>query len=454
MARAAKKSAPKKSAPKEGVEELVESQVEAEVVMEEIPDEEEIVTQPMEEALAEAAPKDPEDMVYPEIECRVLTPDNPLTFADAKEWLGWEEPIDDEEFEDPDIFMFGKGIVLHAVQGVQRAIMPGLYERYAMEILHGNWAGMQEDETPNGETIVVGQYGHVLDGDHRLLGLCRAVEMYIENPDKFPFWTEKGEPYLTTVIISGISEKPRVLNTFNTGKVRSLSDAIHTSGLFRDFSKKEMKKICKAADFAIKTLWDHIGVIHAYGPRKSHAEALDFVLRHPKLIECVKSCFAEEPSLSETGVSTGAMAALLYLMAASKTNPRKKNGIGYYQVDAPSEKQIDFALYNKAEEFMIKFAQGDDKFKALYNCILNLTEQEDGKTYGIFRTIDRNILYEKTCLIFKTWKQYVENQPITLKTIGLRYKIDEEGEKFLNEEVTVAGIDLGITRKEEIPEDE
>lgn len=450
MVKAAKKSAPKKSAPVveaptvdevvEAIEEVVEAVTE---------DTTEVETEAIEETIEEAT-EETMEKVYPEIECEVYTHDNPMTWELAKEFLGWTEPKEGEEFPDPDVIMFGKTIMLAGIREVQRSVTPGLYERYAQEILHGNWAGMREDETPNGEPIIVGWYAHVIEGMHRFLGLGRAVELWLENPDAYPFWETRGEPTLPTIMIRGISESIRVLNTINTGKPRNLADALHTSGLFKDFTKRDMKRLCKAADFAIKTVWDHVGMPHAYGPRKSHAEALDFLLRHPKLVEVVKSCFAEEPKLSETGVSCGAMAALTYLMGASKTVANKKNGQGYYQVDKPSENQIDFSRMAKAEEFMMKFAQGDPAFKTLYNAILNLTDNEDGKNFGIFRSVDRNILYEKTCLIFKTWKCWLDGNPITIKTIGLKYRTDEEGEKFLNEEVICDGIDLGINRKEQV----
>lgn len=481
MPKAAKKTAPKSNAkkaslpvnePEEEIVEEIESEemdpgfVEDEVLSEEELDEE-LAEEESSEEDSESEESEEEsgeveyevieqqerEIIYPEIECRVYDKDNALTFEVAKQLLGWTEPSEGKEFQDPHVYMFDQGIYLAGVEGVQRSIMPTLFERYSTEILRRNWSGLnleKEDQTPNGESIIIGKTGRTLDGMHRLLGLIRAVERFRENPEEFSqWWDSEEEIHLPTIVITGISEDIDIVNTINTGKDRKLADAIHASGLFKDFNKRDTKLVCKAADFAIKTIWDHVGVYHAYGPRKSHAEAFDFLQRHPRIIEAVKHCFAFHKELAEKGITTGAMAALMYLMGASKTKPSNAKKTGYYDVDEPSEKQIDFGHWKKAEEFVDKFGNETREFTPLYGQIRKLTEAEDGKAFGIFRTVDRNVLYEKTCLIFKAWSCYLSGNPITAKAIGLKYKIDEEGEKYLDEEVILAGIDRGIFRKDE-----
>jgi hypothetical protein len=145
---------------------------------------------------------------------------------------------------------------------------------YAQEILQRNWAGPSTfpGETVNGETIVIGRTGIVLSGQHRLIGLVLAFQMWLGKNKLHwqKYWQE--EPFLESLIVTGVSEHPCIVRTLDNVKSRTLADTLYTSEVFdgltlpeangetqRTLRPKERMELARMLDSAVDLLWKRTG---------------------------------------------------------------------------------------------------------------------------------------------------------------------------------------------------
>jgi hypothetical protein len=287
------------------------------------------------------------------------------------------------------------------------------------EILAGNWE-------MNGDTITIGAKGWVLDGKHRLTSLVLAAQEWERNPEKYPFW--KTAPTLDTVLVFGINESAKVVNTIGTGKQRSISDSIYASGLFADQDKKHISKMSKMLEHAVRLLWDRTGAKDdAYNPRISHSEAFDFVERHPTLVQCVRTVFLEdvnEGSLSKY-FSLGYLSGMMYLMATSGAEAKE-----YFEaVDRHESMLTDEELpsYQTADQFIAALGRRDKDLSGLFACLDKWIEE------GVTRQD------MKLAALGKAWNSYKDGKPVTKVTVKLAEK---DGVSVLVD-AGVGGIDNG-----------
>jgi len=195
-------------------------------------------------------------VLYPEVSVELCTGDDLLTADKAKELLRWQEleVKKGATFTDRN----GKPVRCNAVGLRQRLFTPSLARQWMCEILGRPGQGINPETNLGGnwqltgETIVIGRTGLCIEGQHRLVGLIWAVQEWAKEPDKFPAWQE--EPAINALIVKGISEAPEVVNVMNTGKPRSLADAIVACGLFGDVDPKSLRVLSRMADYAVRLL--------------------------------------------------------------------------------------------------------------------------------------------------------------------------------------------------------
>lgn len=250
-------------------------------------------------------------IIYDSIKAVVCQGEKSLTYDQAKDLLGWEEETEGKTFGKHFLFKSGEKKVRTTKNLHNRDFQMPNALLVKQEVLRRKWK-------LNGETLIIGDRGSILSAQHRLIGFVMAVDDYRKEPETYPAW--KTEPTLDCVIVYGISEDDDVVNTIDTGRPRTLADVIFRSIYFADVEPSERKNLARSTQYAICKVWDRTGAKeNAYDPglMRTHAESIDFMKRHPRILECVRHIHAEDGSESQLGdiiSSKGDAAGLLYLM--------------------------------------------------------------------------------------------------------------------------------------------
>jgi len=361
------------------------------------------------------AAKEDRPEIYPDVVCKVLDGEEALTADQAKELLGWEEVETGSRFKD----LNGNGIYCSNNLGNRPLTMSNV-KTISQDILRGKWK-------LNCENMIIGKTGQTLNAQHRLIALIFAVQTYNKEPDKYEHWSK--EPTIDTLLVLGADESDEVVNTMDTAKPRTLAEVIYRSTYFADLKPVDRKKVARAADYAVRLMWHRTGAEHnSFAPRRTHAESLEFIDRHPKLLECVKHIVIEDgdKGLIKRFLPVGSAAALLYLMSTGNSELAK-----YRESDKPSEDDLTFDLWDEACDFWVGLAQQSKGFELVRNELANLME-------------DLSASFAVRCaLLISAWEAVSNGKKITPKVLKLQFETDDDGFKQFTDCPTVGGIDVG-----------
>lgn len=352
-------------------------------------------------------------IVYEEGHVKVFQGDEALTVEKAKQLLGWREAkVDEEPLLVDD---YGKKIVCTNNRNNRPYYIQNA-DAIKQEVLRGRWR-------MNWENLIIGETGNVLSGQHRLIGFILAVQTWEQSPEDYPHW--EVIPSLEIAIAFGCSEDEDVINTIDTGKSRNLTDVLYRSEYFREFKPSDRKFVARTADFAVKTLWERTGVKDAFSLHRTHAESLDFIKRHPKLLDCVKHVFEEntEGRIQKYAKSLGTAAGFMYLMAVS-------NSDWLVYKEQRNESCLNLDNWDKASEFWLAIGNKDKKFNLLHRAVVDLAQHNSP-----------NLEYQT--LLIKAWLLFSADKPFTEANLAMKYNLDEDGVRFLIEFPLLGGIDAG-----------
>lgn len=353
------------------------------------------------------------EIVYPQVKVTLRSGANPMTQSDAKKILGWTEVDKDVLFTD----LNGKRIACSNNVG-NRPFSRANADTVQQQVLRQRWK-------LNGETMIIGESGLCLSVQHRLIGLILACQEWSLRPDKWPLWTT--EPTMDCILVFGISEDDATVNTLDTGKTRSLADVIYRSEYFKGMPSKDRKTVARMCDYAVRLLWHRTGAVDAFAPRRTHAESLDFINRHPKILECVKHIF-EENGEGEDGnkigkwLSPGYASAMLYLMGCCKSDDK-----AYYTSANRSESLLTWE-FDKAADFWSLLAGNSKECSAIQVAIKKFLQDGAGS------------MDERLAVICKAWHSKLKHGMVRLNDLSLNYSTFED-KKTLTECPTVGGID-------------
>ena len=406
------------------------------------------------------------EVVYPNLEikeCSTNSPAGPLTAKRWKTILGWETEKEFKERmvrEKPDSkpehwvygdLFHGKNTAGEKVRLLYSANNRPFDELWSEDIeymvLTGRWAGPYTvpGETVNGETVRISRYGEVLSGQHQgwatiiaqeKLDLSRGEGSDPDNP-RYPFWNGVDELFIETILVTGLSEDPRVLQTIDYVKPRTMGDVLYTMDVFRRNTPAERKEMTRMLAIAAEVLWERTDA-KGY---QTHPEMVMFIDRHKRLLKAVEHLFMENNakgldqyicskcrwrswilysncqkcgasklekketggrSISNMRISAGQAAALLYLMGCSRDKDRGglTDGDKYrHEKPAPSEKNLDWSLWDTAREFWARLARDNDFLPvkhALARLIDSSPQNEENQGLG-----GRNP--EKVTIIQRAW---------------------------------------------------
>lgn len=374
---------------------------------------------------------------------------NPITVEKAKYLLGWLE-------EDGDAVKFKSG-------EYSTELEPYLPRRVKLQnnphnrpINSGNFLDLRQSILTkkwkfNGEPIIVGKTGTLLNGQHTLIATVLAEFERTEGDNKDHWATIWDSPItIDKMIVYGVDETDEVVNTMDTCKSRSLADVIYRANHFKGMKldPKQRRSIAKIMEHAVRLLWDRTGAgLDAFSPRRTTLECVDFINRHEWLVKAVRHIWEENGDTDEIAkyVTLGYASGLLYLMATSTTDGDK-----YRAMDNPSEKAVSFGNRDKALAFWTEFVSGDERDLARFNPVREaigmLADAETGKT---------GTLAEKIAIIFKAWCLYLEDGKFTKASLKLDYHQREDGSLKLLDKPDFGGIDaVSIDTKEDDEEGE
>lgn len=375
---------------------------------------------------------------FPKPGVEVKVGDKALTVAEAKELIGWEEEPEGKNWEKGTYAFSFKGVKLRLNnRPTNRPFRRTLADRWASEFLRNKWGF-------NGEPIILDRLGHVQDGQHRLVGYIMADIDYRHHPEKWKgdYGTKPIDGSYETIIVKGISDKAEVVDTLNTGQKRTLSDVIFRRHEFgKKITEKDAKKLSTVLAQACRLVWLRTtGKKITDAPHFPHSEAVEFVERHPKLVDAVEFIVTEDKGEAgasrriagvEGGLSLGTAAGMMYLAGVAATDP-----------DAFREatEALDYKLWDKAEEFWVKFAAYAQREGLPKNTdtdpILSLV-----KTVG---KVDAGggLGRDAICgMIAKAFTAFIEGEKLTVRQVKIGITTTEDGKKELKEFPYIGGVD-------------
>lgn len=379
------------------------------------------------------------DILYPEVKVQLRMKGvgkGPITVEDAKQFLGW---VTEEESK----VKFGDDYFLKDLEGnkvrlnhndTNRPFRRTLAMRWANEILRKKWK-------LNGETLIFDRLGMAQSAQHRLIGLVFAEQLRKKEKDKWAeYW--KGPVNIEGIIVVGIEEHRDTVDTIDLGGARTLADVLFRN---REFGGTEdnQEKLARTLAIANRLVWLRVGGKNVSdAPHFPHSEALEFLEYHPELLNAVRFIEVQDSSADETEknrisslVSKGYAAALMYLMAVSKTNPDKYDAEG----------EINLEMWDKAEEFWEKFAEGSNLSAGDPILMLRkvLTDAKAGSGE------QRDELVGK---VVKAWNAFVDGVKIKATDLKLkREKHPTTGKFVLAEDPRIGGLD--VVREKEVVEE-
>lgn len=384
--------------------------------------------------------KQPEgEIVYPEVDVILCKDDTQLTCAQAEKFLQWTAEGEGESFEADYLLVDETGKKIRCPANNSNRPFDKTHAKVLQgEILRGNWR-------LNGESIVIGKYGQVLSGQHRLVALVLAVQEWEADPSKYPHWKE--EPTIPCLVITGVEEDDKTVNTIDTGKPRSLSDVIYRSHYFDGKTNKEKEALAKICAASVSMLAYRTGLDNeafCVG-RRTHADSLSILERHLTLLKAVKHVY-EESHGSGTHLREflplGYAAALLYLMGSSASDPTK-----YQSADHPSEKLLNWDKWDSASEYIVLLSQDVPEMNAIREELARLNGYELKSPLN------------QCHVIAKGWLEFDRvgaGTRIKEKAVQMDVQESEDGEFYINpsDYPSVGGIDKGDPKDPLIEADE
>lgn len=420
---------------------------------------------------------DERPIIYPVPEVRMQFGDTPLTVDMAKALLGWEWL---EDYQDsllvqlPDLpqerlsellerFKEGATLRDYSDRYVRcwnnrnnRPLDMAWCRQLAVDILNSG-PGVSATERRwqlNLENIIIGQRGTVMSGQHRLIALVIAGQMWESDPTYRDQWQANWptEPTLATTVACGAEETPQVFRTLDNSKPRTLYDVFATSPYFTLLPEARRRVACKALEQAVKALWDRTGAgTNPFVYLRTHGESLNFLGRHPRLMECVTHVMdCDKAGTMPTalgGLSYGTCAALLYLMGSADSDPERYQAL--LKKGEATEKALKWvSTWKRAKDFWKELGNPDSPLRAVLADHRCPVAGDPGMHAMSGLTFLAGTKLEQLGVLALAWQAYRHDTPVTLPVLLLEYMPDFDSHGTLqkiciNQHYTVGGIDIG-----------
>lgn len=418
-----------------------------------------------------STPVETREVKFPEIDVTLCLGDSAVTAEQARSVLGWRKTTERSEA----LFTCQEGEFVACDNNTRnRPFDEKTALSYAQDILNRNWAdsrnsrpGDPEPMTINGETIIIDRYGEVDSGQHRLVGLVFASQIWHGFGKLGTVWEGRWkdlwptEPTMEAIMVYGVSGNQRVKRTLDNVRPRTLGDVLYTTGIFGKSTAANRERLCKVLDYSVRHLWLRVWQdINSHSPSRTHSESVDFIQRHPRLAEAVKHITTEDtvPVDRESKpipgakrklsryVPPGTASGMLYLMGCSRSIYED-----YRNADPPNEKALNWENWERALEFWTALAKGGADMKEVRLAFDALVDPETGS---------EGSAAERQAVLCLAWNRWVERHKIREQDLKLEWDShsDEDGNvvsRSLKGVYTLGGIDLGDPGdKEDVKDDD
>jgi hypothetical protein len=376
------------------------------------------------------------EITYPEYRVDLRVGPEAITADEMKEILGWSvvpEPdpeANGEEVEYDVLLTDREGNEVYCTNNpINRPFYKSTCEQYVQELLNGKWQF-------NGEPLVISETGVVLSGQHTGVALILAEQDRKADSKR---WGRKPIT-MDRVIVYGVSEKDEVVNTLDTGRPRTLADAVYRCDVLSDVrSKKERKEIAGAVGTAISVVWDRTDVATAFDLAFTHSEALAFFMKHPSILKASTHVIEEATDTTLTRklyLRPGYAAGLLFLMGTCKSDPGK-----YYEsFKSRSEDKLDLSMWETAEDYFTDLLGQGKKTRAVLTVMSDLCASPDEDALPV-------PVSHRMAIVIKGWERWLKGKSI--KEEHLEVECDNVDDKLVMFENPVCGgIDLGVETEE------
>lgn len=396
-----------------------------------------------------------------------------VTVQTAMDLLGWVSESDHEKELTKDLppekaalmnTKFGTDYFLTDINGEKVRLTNNVRNRpyndawartLAQDILNENWEF-------NGESWVVGETGLTLSLQHRAIALVFAEQMRLRDDADGEHWRKRHPDPLTieALIVTGISESPKVTRTLDNVRPRTLMDVLFADTTqFNRYKPADRQKLCNMADYAIRTVWHRTGCRRdAFAPMRTHSESIEFITLHPHIVQAVKFIFTEVNSKKDAEgkltnqlaeyIALGTAAGLMFLMGSSNSDRER-----WWKVDAPNDRLLNFDRWDMAQEF---WAGVGNKENDDFNGVRGAIEELGNVNTGAPATPAM-----KAAVMVNAWNEFVEAAPkdrakaMTKKRVWPEFgEVGSNGKRGLAGTPTVGGIDIGDPREQEAREKE
>ena len=369
---------------------------------------------------------DPDAAVkYPKISAKPYIDNNQLGFDLAEKLLGFTDVTDT------------KGVDYHI-----RFKVDGVAKRFAFTNNHKNRPFYMANARSliqeilrkrfvfNGEPIIIGKNGNVLNGQHTLAAVIMAAYEWRENGSAYPQW--QAEPAIDKLVVFGVEENDAVVNTLDTCRPRTLADVVYRSELMDGRTAKDRKYLSKKLSSCIKTVWDRTGCSSQYSITRTLTESVDYAYRHPSLLKsCITVMETDANGILDRIIPTGTMAGLHYLMSSSTSDAetyfqRERGG------DDCNEERLDMGSWELASNYLNCMATGSTRTTAIAEKLSLIPEAT---------------MAERMAVVIKGWNKFCKSKKgskVTLEDLELEYEADGDGFKHLINHPICGGIDTGI----------
>lgn len=363
---------------------------------------------------------------YKEFSALIFDKKKPFTAELAKTFLGWTPAS------------AGAKDRVYEIGG-EKAFLLNNANRPLRSTAHIPEQIMRREWYQNGESIIIGITGIVLDGQHRLIGLIEADFDYRKNPEK---WKKHGwdkPPSIECLVVVGVSEERKVIHTINTGYSRTLSDVVYMEEVLKKYKAPDRKTLANMLQYASRFVWRRTsaGENASEAKYRTHLESIDYIHRHKRLIEAVKHIFEENQGDEKNSkliqnryrINLGDCAGLLYLMGSSATEPvTSADEDHYFNHEPANEKHLNWKLWDKALKYWSLLAAGKPEIKGVLNA---LAAFEGGGTKAM-----------RMGVLVKGWNAWVNGKDLNSRTLALSFEDDGEGGSILVEQPSCGGIDV------------
>jgi len=392
----------------------------------------------------------------------------PFTADNAKLLLGWEGETKPDKDGKGGV-SFGGDAMSTDMFGLKFRCTHNISNRpfdrrrsmqYAQDVLCRRWKF-------NLEPMIIGKHGNVVSAQHRLTGLVFAYQLWSDDSPQHLYWQElwpkdkyPDGPTIECTVAFGCDEDAETVRTIDNVMPRTLADVLFTMGCMADIARSDRKEVCRMVDYAIRLLWHRTKMDDdAYRPNMSHSEAIDFIERHPTVLNAVKDIHVQnkEGGITKFFKAPGTAAGLLYLMGCSGvTGDRNaKNQLIKYAdgMDGHVSTEMTFKKggwerYDQACNYWSMLITSHTKVMEVRTALANLVNSDTGEP-----DLRKDTSAARSAIIIKGWNAFIEKGKVTAEDVELKwgYKHDRP---VLNSWPELGGIDAGEPGGEEPLDDE